>query len=78
MTKEQATKAKEITQNIENVEKILNFLNNSEEIIFTDRDRLFPSRYMLYSNELNTKLKTAIIDTLITMNKELEDELAGL
>lgn len=78
MTREQVAKAKEIVQNIEDIEKILNFLNNSEEIIFTDRDRLFPSKYMLYSNKLNARLKTAIIDTLTTMNKELEDELAGL
>lgn len=78
MTREQADKAKEITQNIEDTEKILNFLNNSDKIIFSDGDRLIPSRYALYSNELNARLKTVIIDTLTTIGRELEDELAEL
>lgn len=78
MTREQADKVREIIQNIENIEKILDFLNEGGDIIFTDKDMLFPARCTLHSNELNAKLKTVIIDTLITMSKELEDELAEL
>lgn len=78
MTREQADKAKEITQNIENIEKILDFLNEGGDITFTDKDMLFPARRRLHSNELNARLKTVIIDTLITMSKELEDELTEL
>jgi hypothetical protein len=79
MTREQATKAKEITQDIENVEKILNFLSGNDRIIFVNESHtLFPSNYPIYSEKLNTRLKTAIIDTLNTLSKELEDELAAL
>lgn len=78
MTREQANKAKEITSNIENVEKVLKFLSNSDQIIFSNEDSLFPSRYRLNSNEFNIRLKTVIINTLTTISKELEDELSAL
>lgn len=80
MTREQADKAKEITQNIENVEKITKFLDETDKIIFLgDCHSLFPSStYSFYSEKINARLKAVIIDTLDTINKELEDELAEL
>lgn len=78
MTKEQATKANELMQNLQNIENILNFINRNDNIAFTDGDRFIPSIRRLDSDELNTRLKTVIIDALTTMNKELEDELAKL
>ena len=79
MTREQANKAKEITQNIDNVERILKFLNTTDPIIFTgDRNTLIPFKYSIDSEELNARLKTVIIDTLTTIGRELEDELAEL
>lgn len=78
MTREQANRAREITQNIENIEKILDFLNEGGDITFTDKDMLFPARRTLHSNKLNARLKTVIINTLTAMSKELEYELAEL
>lgn len=78
MTREQANKANELIQNIQDVENMLYFINKNDNIAFTDGDRFIPSRRMLNSDELNTRLKTVIIDALTTMSKELEDKLAKL
>lgn len=79
MTREQVAKIKEITQDIENVERILNFLNKNDRIIFVNESHmLFPSNCPIGSEKLNARLRTVIIDTLNTFNKELEDELAAL
>lgn len=79
MTREQANKANELIQDIKSVEKISHFLNETDKIIFTgDHHTFFPSNCPIYSEKINARLKTVIIDALTTMNKELEDELAKL
>lgn len=79
MTREQAIRVKEIIQNIDNVERMTNFLDETDKIIFAgDHHTLFPPNYSIHSETINARLKTVIIDTLETIKKEFENELAAL
>ena len=79
MTREQVNKSIELVKNIENVEKVLKFLQeNTDNINFAHDNGLFPTKCRISSAEISDRLKIVIIDTLDTISKELEDELAKL